>query len=101
MAARKKASPAKFIKLQEAKIQLERFGKGKPLLLLQGEETYEAGSPIVTELAKKYEIIMPWAPGYGRSTLPDSDQLSIASPSLDPQTPGAASPITGVVKLQF
>lgn len=72
MAARKKASPAKFVKLQEAKIQLERFGKGKPLLLLQGEETYEAGSPFVTELAKKYEIIMPWAPGYGRSSLPES-----------------------------
>jgi pimeloyl-ACP methyl ester carboxylesterase len=72
MAARKKVSSAKFIKLQEAKIQLERFGKGKPLLLLQGEETYEANSPFVAELAKKYEIIMPWAPGYGRSTLPDS-----------------------------
>jgi len=72
MAPRKKAAPAKFIKLQEAKIQLERFGKGKPLLLLQGEETYEAGSPFVEELAKKYEVIMPWAPGYGRSTLPDS-----------------------------
>jgi len=72
MAARKKASPANFIKLQEVKIQLERFGKGKPLLLLQGEETYEAGSPFVAELARKYDIIMPWAPGYGRSTLPDS-----------------------------
>ena len=72
MAARRKVSPPKFVKLQEAKIQLERFGKGKPLLLLQGEETYEAGSPIIAELAKKYEVIMPWAPGYGRSTLPDS-----------------------------
>jgi len=72
MAARKKASPAKFIKLQEAKIQVERFGKGKPLLLLQGEETYEAGSPFIAALAEKYEVILPWAPGYGRSTLPDS-----------------------------
>ena len=72
MAARKKAAPAKFIKLQEAKIQLERFGKGKPLLLLHGEETYEAGSPFVEELAKRYEVIMPWAPGYGRSSFPES-----------------------------
>ena len=75
-AVRKPAAPAKArratITLQEAKIDVERRGRGKPLLLLQGEDTYEASLPLIDELARRFEVIMPWAPGYGRSTLPES-----------------------------
>ena len=60
------------VKLQEARIEVERRGKGAPLMLLQSEEAYEANLPLVDELAKRREVIIPWAPGYGRSTLPDS-----------------------------
>ena len=80
MAAKKKvAAPAvsagtrEFIKLQEAKIEVQRRGKsGKPLLLLHSEDNYETTQPFVDELAKKYRVFMPRMPGFGRSTLPDS-----------------------------
>ena len=60
MAATKKvASPTmsagtrEFIKLQEAKIEVQRRGKrGKPLLLLHSEDNYETTRPFVDELAK-------------------------------------------------
>lgn len=75
-AARKAATPVtsrrQTIALQEARIEVERRGRGKPLLLLHGEDTYEAGLPLIDELARKFEVIMPWAPGFGRSTLPES-----------------------------
>lgn len=60
------------IKLQDARIEVERRGKGKPILLLQSEEAYEANLPFVDLLAEKREVIIPWAPGFGRSTLPES-----------------------------
>lgn len=75
-ATRKPAAPVKArrttIPLQEAKIEVERRGRGKPLLLLHGEDTYETTLPLIDELARRFEVIMPWAPGFGRSTLPDS-----------------------------
>ena len=61
-----------MVKLQDARIEVERRGKGPPLLLLQSEEAYESDLALVDELAKCHEVIIPWAPGYGRSTLPDS-----------------------------
>ncbi len=60
------------VKLQDARIEVERRGKGAPLLLLQSEEAYESDLALVDELAKRHEVIIPWAPGYGKSTLPDS-----------------------------
>jgi pimeloyl-ACP methyl ester carboxylesterase len=61
----------KFITIGDAKIELERRGKGKPLLLLPGEEALEPDAPFVEELARKFEVIIPHAPGYGRSNRPD------------------------------
>jgi len=61
-----------MVKLQDARIEVERRGKGAPLLLLQSEEAYESDLGLVDELAKRHEVIIPWAPGYGKSTLPDS-----------------------------
>jgi pimeloyl-ACP methyl ester carboxylesterase len=61
----------KFITLGDAKIEVRRFGKGKPLLLLPSEEELETEAPFVEELARKFEVIIPSAPGYGRSNRPD------------------------------
>ena len=79
MAVRKKAGSGsmsagsrEFIKLQEAKIEVQRRGRGKPLLLLHSEDNYETTQPFVDELAKKYSVFIPRMPGFGRSTLPDS-----------------------------
>ncbi|MBT7243649.1 MAG: alpha/beta hydrolase [Flavobacteriaceae bacterium] len=58
--------------LQEAEIDVEIKGMGLPLLLLHSEDRYERGSGFVEELAKKHRLIMPWMPGFGNSTLPES-----------------------------
>lgn len=74
----KKTAPAakvkgstKFIAIGDVQIELERRGKGKPILLLPGEEALESEAPFVDELARKFEVIIPQAPGYGRSNRPD------------------------------
>ena len=75
--ARSRATTAtrkSFFKIQEVKLELERRGKGKPLLLLQGEETHEAEMPFVDERARTHQLLIPWPPGYGRSSLPNSIQ---------------------------
>lgn len=65
---------SRFHKIQDVKLEVEERGRGRPLLLLQGEETHEAEMPFVGELAKKFRVIMPWPPGYGRSSRPNSIQ---------------------------
>ncbi len=55
----------------ELKLQIERRGKGPPLLLLAGEEALEIDAPFLDELAKSYEVIIPSPPGFGLSTRPD------------------------------
>ena len=52
-------------------IELERRGKGQPLLLLYGEEGLEPEAPFIDELAKDYEVFMPSPPGFGNSERPD------------------------------
>ncbi len=59
-------------RLQGAKIEVERWGRGRPILLLQSEDAYEAQLPLLDRLAETHEVILPWAPGYGRSSLPDT-----------------------------
>lgn len=53
------------------KIELERRGRGKPLLLFPGEEGLEAEAPFLDELAKEYEVLIPAPPGFGTSDRPD------------------------------
>ncbi len=67
-------STSKFHRIQEVKLEVEERGRGRPLLLLQGEETHEAEMKFVDELAGKFRVIIPWPPGYGRSTRPDTIQ---------------------------
>ncbi len=53
------------------KIELERRGRGKPLLLLYGEEALETEAPFLDELAQEYELLIPSPPGFGTSERPD------------------------------
>jgi pimeloyl-ACP methyl ester carboxylesterase len=55
----------------EAQIEVQRRGKGSPLLLLHSEEALELDAPILDELAKRHELIIPSPPGFGRSNRPD------------------------------
>ena len=52
-------------------VELERRGKGQPLLLLYGEEGLEPDAPFIDELAKDFEVFMPSPPGFGTSERPD------------------------------
>jgi pimeloyl-ACP methyl ester carboxylesterase len=60
-----------ILKLQDARIQVERRGRGAPLLLLHSEDAYELDLPLIDDLATRYEVFLPRMPGFGKSTLPD------------------------------
>ena len=66
----KPASHKEFLTLSGIKVEVERRGKGKPLLLLHGEEALELGAPLADELARSHEVIIPSPPGFGRSERP-------------------------------
>jgi pimeloyl-ACP methyl ester carboxylesterase len=52
-------------------LELERRGSGPPLLLLCGEEALELEAPFLDQLGRRYEVILPSPPGFGRSSRPD------------------------------
>src|SRR5918997_2129333 len=60
-----------LLEIGGAKIELERRGQGRPLLLLYGEEALELEAPFVDELAREHEVIIPSPPGFGGSERPD------------------------------
>ena len=67
-----KPSTSEIIKTLGARIEVTRQGKGRPVLVLHSEDTYEAGSTLIDDLAKKREVIQFKMPGYGKSSLPDN-----------------------------
>lgn len=71
MPARSK-SKTDILKFQKARIEVERLGKGPPLLLLHGEDGYELDSDLIGRLSSRYEVFLPRMPGFGKSTLPDT-----------------------------
>ena len=52
-------------------LEIERRGKGPPLLLLYGEDALELDAPFLADLAQQYQVIIPSPPGFGRSERPD------------------------------
>jgi len=63
-------NPTTIVTIDDVEIELDRRGRGAPLLLLQSEDALESESPIVTELAQRYEVLIPSPPGFGRSNRP-------------------------------
>ena len=62
---------AALLKVSGLEIEVERRGQGRPLLVLYGEEALERDAPVLAELAKDYELIIPSPPGFGTSERPD------------------------------
>jgi pimeloyl-ACP methyl ester carboxylesterase len=62
---------AKMMKAGGVEIEVDIRGSGKPLLLLSSEEQLENASALVDDLAKRYQVVIPSAPGFGRSPRPD------------------------------
>ncbi len=62
---------ASVVAIGDAEIELRRFGTGKPLLLLSGEDLLEPDAPFAAELAAEFEIFAPSPPGFGASNRPE------------------------------
>src|SRR5262245_10283445 len=52
-------------------LEIERRGRGRPLLVLYGEEALELDAAVLAELAREHELIIPSPPGFGSSERPD------------------------------
>ena len=61
---------SQLVTVGDATIELVRRGRGRPLLLLPGEEMLEADSAFAAALAERHEVIIVAPPGFGRSTRP-------------------------------
>jgi pimeloyl-ACP methyl ester carboxylesterase len=53
------------------RLELRRVGRGRPLLLLHGEDALECEAPFLDLLVPDHEVIIPSPPGFGRSERPD------------------------------
>ena len=65
------ARPASLFDVNGVGLELERRGRGAPLLVLYGEDALELQAPVLAELARDHELIIPSPPGFGRSERPD------------------------------
>jgi pimeloyl-ACP methyl ester carboxylesterase len=67
------SSHGKYISIFNKQIYYEEYGKGTPLILLQGGMgSIEDFSLVIPELSKHFRVIAPDTPGQGRSALADS-----------------------------
>jgi pimeloyl-ACP methyl ester carboxylesterase len=66
-----KGLKSSFHTVQGMKIDVERIGKGKPIILFASEEQLERHCAALANLALDHEVILPSLPGYGRSERPD------------------------------
>ena len=64
------ASQSEIHKIAGTKVDVERRGKGPPLLLLHGEDGFEGTLPLVDDLARHFEVFLPHMPGFRASKLP-------------------------------
>jgi pimeloyl-ACP methyl ester carboxylesterase len=64
-------SERNLVRVNGMELEVERRGRGRPLLVLYGEEALELDAPVLAELARDHELIIPSPPGFGRSERPD------------------------------
>ena len=62
---------SEIIEIGDTQIEVQRRGRGAPLLLLPGEDGLEIESPFLEVLAARHEVFLFWPPGFGRSNRPD------------------------------
>lgn len=64
-------SERNLVRVSGMELEIERRGRGRPLLVFYGEEALELDAPVLAELAREHELIIPSPPGFGRSERPD------------------------------
>ncbi len=78
---------ARMLKLKAsgAEIEVVEAGKGRDLLFLHGAGGHMANDPLIAALARKYHVVAPLLPGYGRSTGEEGlrDMLDVMLHALD------------------
>jgi len=63
----------KYLTIRNTKVYYEEYGRGTPLLMLHGGfGNISDFKKCIPELSKKFRLIIPDAPGQGRSDFPDS-----------------------------
>ena len=62
---------ATTMELSGVVLEVEERGEGRPLLFLHAGEGLAPGRPWLDLLARRFRVIAPSHPGYGRSSLPD------------------------------
>jgi pimeloyl-ACP methyl ester carboxylesterase len=65
------AERAERMSISGVEIEIERRGRGTPLLLFYGEEALELEAAVIDELARDYQLVIPSPPGFGASERPD------------------------------
>jgi len=60
-----------ILKVDGVNLTVRRAGEGEPLLLLHGANGNASWLPVIDELAKKFEVILPDHPGFGDTSPPD------------------------------
>lgn len=63
--------PDPQVEVDGVKIDLRRKGQGRPLLFLQGIESWIRDEEFSDPLAREREVLLPQNPGFGHSELPD------------------------------
>jgi len=64
-------SERNLVRVSGVELEIERRGRGRPLLVLYGEEALELDAAVLADLARDHEMIIPSPPGFGRSERPD------------------------------
>jgi pimeloyl-ACP methyl ester carboxylesterase len=62
---------ARTVEIAGVDLELEERGEGPPLLFLHAGDGLSPERPWLDQLARRYRVIAPSHPGYGRSSLPD------------------------------
>ena len=62
---------SELVDINDVQIEVQRRGQGAPLVLLPGEEGLEVESPFLERLCARYEVILFWPPGFGKSNRPE------------------------------
>jgi pimeloyl-ACP methyl ester carboxylesterase len=65
------AVAAERLKVADIELDIVRRGSGPPLLILHGFQTLDPSLPFLDALGRRFEIIAPSHPGFGRSPRPD------------------------------
>ncbi|MEE2998099.1 MAG: alpha/beta hydrolase [Pseudomonadota bacterium] len=61
-----------ILNIAGTRVEIKRRGRGRPLLVLHGEDGFEFDLPLIDNLAKNFEIVSPRMPGFGKTPLPNS-----------------------------